>query len=324
MRADQAKITVLSGGVGAARFLRGLIDIVPDASISAIVNVADDVSLHGLWVSPDLDTVMYTLADAIDQDRGWGLRDETWQAMESLGRYGTRNWFSLGDRDLATHLERTAMLSEGADLTEVTTALRKAWGVAVNILPVTNDAVSTKVTLADNNEEISFQEYFVGRQHDVPIESVRFDGIDAAHATEQALDALHSADVVIIAPSNPIVSIAPVLGVPGVLEALQASSATRVAISPIVAGEALKGPAAAMLKELGHDSDAVGVAQMWADVIDVLLIDDRDAALASRVAAHHVVPYVTDTVMANPTRRRSVARSALSAANLRINNPRHR
>ena len=316
MNADP-KIAVLSGGVGAARFLRGLIDIVPGASITAIVNVADDTNLHGLWVSPDLDTVMYTLADAIDEERGWGLRNETWRAMEALGRYGERNWFSLGDRDLGTHLQRTAMLSEGANLTEVTARLGTAWDVEVNILPVTNDPISTRVTRADNGEEISFQEYFVGLQHDVAIKSVRFEGIESAQATQSVCEALHNADVIIIAPSNPVVSIAPVLGVPGVSEALRSSSANRIAVSPIVGGNALKGPAAAMLRELDHRSDAVGVAAMWADVVDVLLIDDRDAHLAAQVNQHGIIPYVTDTIMANPTRRRSVARAALAASNLR-------
>lgn len=313
---DLDKIVVLCGGVGAARFLRGLIDVVPDASITAIVNVADDMELHGLWVSPDIDTVIYTLADAIDPGRGWGLRNETWNAMEALGRYGDRDWFSLGDRDLGTHLQRTALLAEGASLTDVTVGLCKAWDIGVQVLPVTDDRISTRITRADNGEQISFQEYFVGLQHDVPVSKIEFDGIEKARPTDLVLHALTDADLLLVAPSNPLVSIAPVVGVPGVTEALRTSQATRVAISPIVGGKALKGPAANMLSELGHRVDAAGVASLWSPIIDMMLIDDHDSAIAADVAGSGVVPYVTDTVMADPDRRRAVASAALTAAQL--------
>lgn len=311
-------IVVISGGVGAARLLRGLIDIVPARSVTAIVNVADDMELHGLSISPDLDTVMYTLADAIDPERGWGLVDETWNAMEALGRYGSRNWFSLGDRDLGTHMQRSAMLAEGATLTEATAALRNAWDVEVKILPVTDDPVSTRITRDDTGETIAFQEYFVGLKHAVPVSAVTFEGIDTARPTPQVTQAIATADLVIVAPSNPVVSIAPVLQVPGIAEALDESPATRVAVSPIVGGHALKGPAADMLTSLGHRCDAAGVAAMWSDHVDILLIDDADAALAHAVAAAGVVPYVTDTIMATPARRQAVARSTLSAAVLPV------
>ena len=311
-------IVVISGGVGAARLLRGLIDVVPGSSITAIVNVADDLELHGLSISPDLDTVMYTLADAIDPDRGWGLRDETWNAMETLGRYGDRHWFSLGDRDLGTHMHRSAMLEEGATLTDATEALRKAWDIEVNILPVTNDRVSTRVTRADTGENISFQEYFVGLQHAVPVASVAFDGIEQARPSSEVSKALEDADVLIIAPSNPLVSIAPVLEIPGVAKAIEASTASKVALSPIVGGNALKGPAADMLISLGHRCDAAGIAALWEPYIDVLLIDDADASLAHDVANEGVVPFVTDTIMQGTTRRAAVARSTLTAADLSI------
>jgi len=317
--AEVGRIVVLCGGVGAARFLRGLVDVVTEASsITAIVNVADDMELHGLRISPDLDTVMYTLADAIDPGRGWGLRDETWQAMEALGRYGENDWFSLGDKDLATHLQRTTMLAEGSTLTEVTAALRTAWDIDVDIIPVTDDPVSTRVTRSDTGEEISFQEYFVGLQHEVPVSAVRFQGIERARPTPETLRALESADVIIIAPSNPMVSIAPVLDVPGVADAVMATQAPRIAISPIIGGQALKGPAADMLASLGHRVDAAGVAALWSDLVDVMLIDDMDASLATAVSSCQVVPYVTDTIMADPKRRASVARTALAAAQLRI------
>jgi LPPG:FO 2-phospho-L-lactate transferase len=314
---NEPNIAVICGGVGAARFLRGLIRVVDPANVSAIINVADDMVLHGLSISPDIDTITYTLADAIDPERGWGLRDETWRAMESLGRYGDRAWFSLGDQDIATHLQRTARLAEGASLTEVTAEIAAAWDVGVRLLPVTNDPVSTQVTRADTGEEISFQEYFVGTQHGVPISNVRFAGIENAVVTSAVERTIRSADVVIVAPSNPIVSIAPVLEIPGVRAALRERRGACVAISPIVGGEALKGPAANMLHELGHDATAAGVADLWKDDIDVLLLDDVDAHHSQAVAAHGVIPYVTDTIMASPERSGALARATLSASELR-------
>ncbi len=313
---DPSPIVVISGGVGAARFLRGLIDVVDPTMVTAIVNVADDMELHGLNISPDLDTVTYTLADAIDAERGWGLRDETWNAMGALGRYGDRNWFSLGDKDLATHLERTAMLAEGATLTEATAKITKSWEVPVSILPVSNDRISTFVTRADTGEEISFQEYFVGEAHSVEISAIRFDNIENANVTPEVLDAIANAQRVIIAPSNPMVSIAPVLSVPGLTEALAKSTAPTVAISPIIGGQALKGPAANMLSQLGHSPSVVGVAELWAELVDTMLIDDTDAASASAVASTGTVPFVTDTIMATPQRRAKLARAALSASGL--------
>ena len=310
-------IAVLCGGVGAARFLRGLIDVTDAASVTAIVNVADDMVLHGLSISPDIDTVIYTLADAIDPERGWGLRDETWAAMAALERYGDRNWFSLGDKDLATHLQRTARRQEGATLTEVTAEISESWDIDVSILPVSNDTISTFVTRQDSHEEISFQEYFVGLQHGVPVSAVRFDGIERANVTPEALDAIVSADVVVVAPSNPIVSIAPVLAVPGVMLALEDRVGPTVAISPIIGGEALKGPAANMMAELGHSADVSGVAELWKDVIDILLIDDADAMHSAAVAQLGVTPFVTDTIMKTPERRARLARATLSAARLK-------
>ncbi len=315
---SSSTITVICGGVGAARFLRSLIRVVDPALVTAIINVADDMVLHGLSISPDIDTVTYTLADAIDPERGWGLREETWRAMEAIRRYGDGDWFSLGDQDLATHLHRSGRLADGATLTEVTREIANSWDIGVTLLPVSNDSISTHVTRADSGEEISFQEYFVGERHGVPISSVRFDGIENASITEEADRAIRTADTVIVAPSNPIVSIGPVLAVPGVQNALAASSAPCVAISPIIGGQALKGPAANMLAELGHSPTAVGVAELWSDLIDVLLVDDDDASLSLDVAATGVTPYVTDTIMATPERGARLAASTLSAAQLRI------
>jgi LPPG:FO 2-phospho-L-lactate transferase len=307
-------VVVICGGVGAARYLRGLLTVVPASSVTAIVNVADDMVLHGLNISPDLDTIMYTLAGEIDPERGWGLRNETWAAMETLGRYGDRNWFNLGDRDLGTHLHRTGRLSEGASLTEVTAELAAAWELGLALLPVSDDPIRTMVTTASDGAEIGFQQYFVGQQHSVPISAVRFADIERARPTTQVLRALADADAIVVAPSNPIVSIAPVLDVPGVRQAIIDSPAKSVAVSPIIGGAALKGPAANMLTELGHEASAVGVAALLAPLIDTLVIDDADAGLAQSVADHGVIPWVTDTIMSGPERSARLAATTLAAA----------
>ncbi|MGH9185652.1 MAG: 2-phospho-L-lactate transferase, partial [Acidimicrobiales bacterium] len=233
-------ITVLAGGVGAARFLTGLVRVVRPEDVTAVVNVGDDVVLHGLHVSPDLDTVTYTLAGAINHETGWGLAAESWQAMDTLARYGGDDWFRLGDRDLGTHLYRTGRLGRGADLATVTAEIAAGWGLRLRLLPVTNDRLRTMVDVAGEGE-IDFQEYFVHRRHAVPITSVRFDGADTSGPAPGVLDAIAGAEVVVIAPSNPIVSIGPLLAVPGVAEAVAARQAQTVAVSPIVAGAALKG-----------------------------------------------------------------------------------
>ena len=236
--------------------------------------------------------------------------------MESLERYGDRNWFSLGDRDLATHMQRTARLGEGATLTEVSGEIAAAWDLGVSVLPVSNDRISTFVTRKDTGEEITFQEYFVGLGHNVPISAVRFDNISSASPTPEVLTAIAGADIIVIAPSNPIVSIAPVLEVPGMLDAIAARRGPCIAISPIVGGQALKGPAAEMLGELGHRCDATGVGELWRDVVDVFVIDDEDARLGKAVCELGLTPYITDTVMATPERRARLARTVLSAAQL--------
>lgn len=302
-------IAVLCGGVGAARFLRGLVDVVPPQEVTAVVNVADDTVLHGLHVSPDIDTVIYTLAGAIDPDRGWGLVDETWHAMEQFARLGNPTWFNLGDRDLATHIVRTERLRAGHRLTEVTDHLARSWGLDVRIVPVTDDPVRTRVLV--DGSELEFQEYFVGRQHAVPIEGVRFAGIEEATPQPTALAAIEQAATLVIAPSNPIVSIGPVLGVPGVRNAVAARRATTVAVSPIVGGAALKGPAAQMLTELGQEASVVGVARMYAPVAGTLIIDTADADLADAVEAEGVRCVVTETIMSDPARAAALAATVL-------------
>ena len=308
-------VIVLCGGVGAARFLRGLVEVVDPASVAAVVNVADDTELHGLHISPDLDTVVYTLADAIDGERGWGLRDESWQAMEVLGRYGNPTWFSLGDRDLATHIVRTQRLRDGQPLSEVTGWLAQAWGVGCRILPATDERLRTMVTVDGDGapEEIGFQEYFVGRQHAVAAHAVRFDGAEGCRPAPGVLEAIASAVRVVIAPSNPIVSIEPVLAVPGIRDAVVDARDRVVAVSPIVAGAALKGPADRMLRELGHEPSVVGVARLYAPLAATLVIDRADADRAAEVEAEGLRCVVTDTIMRDVTRSSALASVVLSA-----------
>ena len=308
-------ITTLAGGVGAARLLAGLVQVVDPAELVAVVNTGDDLVLHGLEISPDLDTVTYTLAGAIDPERGWGLAGETWQAMDTLRRYGGEAWFNLGDRDLGTHLYRTARRHGGATLTEVTADIVAAWGLGLTVLPVTDDLLRTWVTVDgdDGGHEISFQEYFVGRQHSVPVSAVRFEGAERARPAPGVLAAIERADTVVIAPSNPIVSIGPVLAVPGVRDAVVARRDDVVAVSPIVAGAALKGPADRLLVELGHESSVVGVARLYAELAATLVIDDADADLAPAVEAEGVRCVVAPTVMSSATVAAALGRTVMGA-----------
>ena len=304
-------VAVLCGGVGAARLLAGLVRTVPPTDVTAIVNTADDMVLHGLTISPDLDTVVYTVAGAIDPERGWGLRDETWQAMATLERYGGATWFGLGDRDLGTHLFRTQRLAEGATLSEVTAEVAAGWDLALRIVPVTDDPLRTMITLAGSGEEVAFQDYFVARQHAVPVAAVRVAGAAEATPASGVLEALATAETVIVAPSNPIVSIGPVLAVPGVREAVTARRDRVVAISPLVGGRALKGPADRLLRELGHDDSVVGVAELYAPFAGTLVVDTADAHHADAVRAAGLRCVVTDTIMRDPD-----AASALCAVAL--------
>jgi LPPG:FO 2-phospho-L-lactate transferase len=306
-------IVTLAGGVGAARFLTGLVQVVPPHDCVAIVNVGDDVELHGLWVSPDLDTITYTLAGAIDPERGWGLAGETWNAMDSLRRYGGITWFNLGDRDLGTHLYRTHRRREGATPTEINAEITRAWGLELRVLPVTDDRVETRVTLADSGDEINFQEYFVRHHHDVAVSAVRFAGAEDARPAPGVLDAIAAADTVVIAPSNPLVSIDPVLSVPGVRGAVAARRDRTVAVSPIVGGAALKGPADRMLVELGHESSVVGVARLYRDLAAVLVVDHADAEHADAVESVGMRCVVTDTIMKSPERAAALARTTIEA-----------
>jgi LPPG:FO 2-phospho-L-lactate transferase len=300
--------------------LRALSMVTDPGGIGAIVNTGDDTVMHGLSISPDLDTVTYTLAEAIDPTRGWGLVDETWTAMAALARYtparpvGSRagsTWFNLGDRDLATHMYRTGRLHEGATLTEVTAEITRAWGLAQRILPMSDDPVHTRVNV--EGTWIEFQEYFVGRHHDVAVRAIDFAGVDQARLSAAAARCLDDADRIVIAPSNPLVSIGPILALDGVRQRLGARRDRVVAVSPIIAGTALKGPADRMLAELGHDASVVGVARLYAPICGTLIIDTRDAHLADDVRAAGMDCIVTDTIMSSPDVAAALARTTLEA-----------
>jgi LPPG:FO 2-phospho-L-lactate transferase len=309
-------IVALAGGVGAARMLSGLISVVEPGRVTAIVNTGDDTVMHGLHISPDLDTVTYTLAGAINPDTGWGRVAETWSAMEELRAYsgGRLGWFNLGDRDLGTHLFRTTRLAEGASLSQVTAEITARWELGIRLLPMSDDPVETRVVIVEDGgeeREVGFQDYFVGRHHEVPVRAIRLAGVERARPAPGVIDVIDAAEQIVICPSNPVVSIGPVLATGGIGAAVAARRDQVAAVSPIIAGRALKGPADRMLAELGHDSSVVGVARMWAPYASVLVIDDADAERADEVAAAGMRPVVAPTIMSGPDEAAALARVVL-------------
>lgn len=305
-------ILVLAGGVGAARFLEGLVQVVPPASITAVVNTGDDFTLHGLQIAPDLDIVTCTLADLIDREQGWGIAGDTDACMEWLGKLGGPTWFKLGDRDLALHIRRTAMLREGATLSEVADSFRRSLGVAVRIMPMSDDPVPTHI-LTDAGE-LHFEEYLVQRRAQDAVRGVRFVGVEQARPAPGLLEAIAAAETILIAPSNPVVSVGPILAVPGVRAALEASAAPIVTVSPIVGGAPIKGPAVPLMQAAGMAISALGVAQGYAGLIDGIVIDQVDADLAEPIRALGLRVAVTDTIMRDAAVKADLARIALQLA----------
>jgi LPPG:FO 2-phospho-L-lactate transferase len=296
--------------VGAARLLRALSDVHDPAKLTAIVNVGDDVVLHGLTICPDLDTITYTLAGLNNDELGWGLKGETWRVMEELNTLGGEAWFRLGDRDLATHLYRTQRLHDGATKTEVTAELVARHGIRVTILPVTNDPLATEFTTEVGR--LSFQEYFVRRHHDVVVQSIAFVGAEDALPTDEVMAALREARRVVIAPSNPLISIDPILQVPGVRAALRARSSEVVAVSPLINGAALKGPADRLMRELGHESTTLGVVDFYDGLVGTWIIDEADASLEAAIRERGPEVRVTTTIMADPQDARRLATAVLA------------
>jgi LPPG:FO 2-phospho-L-lactate transferase len=303
-------ITVLSGGVGAARLLRALRRHDAEVDLRAVVNVGDDLVMHGLTICPDLDTIMYTLAGVNNDELGWGLAGESWRVMHRLGELGGENWFALGDLDLATHLYRSQRLAGGATKTEVTAELVAHFSVDVRLLPVSDDDVATEFDT--DHGPMSFQEYFVRHHHDVVVRAVAVRGATTARLSEESRHALESAQRIVIAPSNPLISIDPILQVPGVREILRRRRDDVVAVSPLVEGAALKGPADRLLRELGHDADVVGVARFYQGLVGTMVIDVLDADAADAVAATGCDVRVTTTVMADPDHALALAATVRS------------
>ena len=304
-------VAVLTGGVGGARFLRGIVDVVDPASVTAIVNVGDDLEVLGLSVSPDLDSVLYALAGLADEERGWGRADETWNALATVESLGGESWFRLGDRDLGLHVVRTQALKEGTRLSAVTARLAAALGVEATILPATDEELRTWLDTA--NGSFSFQEWFVARAHRDPVDRVRFEGATDAQPAPGVLDALHEANLILVAPSNPFVSIGPILAVERIRSALKRRRVPCVAVSPLIGGLAIKGPAAGMLQRLHGGTTAAHVAGCYPGLIDALVIDEADAADADALSRAGVRPIVTHTLMRDAAARRRLAEAALDA-----------
>ncbi|PZF81784.1 2-phospho-L-lactate transferase [Jiangella anatolica] len=312
------RITALAGGIGGSRFLRGLLRAEPDAEVTVIGNTADDITLHGLHVSPDLDTVMYTLGGGIDEAQGWGRAAETHTVAEELAEYGAEApWFTLGDRDLATHLIRTRMLTAGYPLSAVTEALCDRWRPGVRLIPMTDDRVETHVVIGDDEggeKAIHFQEWWVRLHAEAPARRIVLVGAEQAKPAPGVLDAIAGADVILLPPSNPVVSIGPILAVPGIRDAVRAASAPKVGLSPIIGGSPVRGMADAALTAIGVPTTAAGVAELFADLLDGWLVDTVDEAATQQVEAAGIRARAVPLWMTDPDTTAAMARAALDLA----------
>lgn len=303
------KITALAGGVGASKLLLGLYREMDPRDLTVIVNTGDDIVLHGLTISPDLDIVTYTLAGVIDPKKGWGFRGETFHALKRLAVFGRENWFNLGDRDLATHIHRSALLAKGRSLAEAAEAIRTALGVKARILPMANEAVPTIVESSEG--PLHFQEYLVKRRAEPVVRGIRFQGVESAKPAPGVLKAIRDADRILICPSNPLISIGPILAVPGIRKALRARKRDVIAVCPIVGGKSLKGPSDKMLAQLGHQPSAAGVAKLYAGFTGVLVLDPADGHHTEAVRAAGMAAAVVPTVMRRLAQKRRLARALL-------------
>jgi LPPG:FO 2-phospho-L-lactate transferase len=311
------KVVILTGGGGGARLCAGFASELPPDDLTIVANTGDDERIRGLHISPDVDTVLYYLGGLVDWERGWGLHKESLVADERFRELvvasgvadDMQDWFTLGDRDLATHMFRTRLLEGGRTITDVTDALRRALGIEVSVLPMSDDPVRTVLRTA-SGAELDFQTYFVRNRHGDDVAGVEYRGAGDATAAPGVIDALRSAGVIVIPPSNPMLSIDPILSVPGVRDAVRSSGAIRVAVSPIVGGKAIKGPAARLLASLGHEASCVGIARIYEGLADVFVLDDVDATRASEIAMRTIV---CDTMMPGPDEAARTARSILDA-----------
>lgn len=307
-------IVVLAGGVGAARFLQGVVQLIPQEQLTVIVNTGDDRDFYGLHVSPDIDIVTYTLAGVVDETHGWGIRNDTYNTMQQLTRYGNEDWFLLGDRDLATHIHRTNLLRQGKTLSEVTDNLRTQYDLKLRLLPMSDQPVTTHIQTPIGL--LHFQEYMVKHHCADEVQGVTFVGANAARPAPGVLDAIKSAEAILIAPSNPIVSIGTILAVPGIHDALHEASGMIVAVSPIIGGAPIKGPADKLLRGLGMEVSAVGVTRCYRDFLDVMVIDNQDAHLTSEIEDLGIPTVVTDTIMRDDATKAALARRVLQSAGL--------
>ena len=310
---NSLRVTALAGGVGAARFLRGVVRVIPAVNLCVIVNTGDDDEFFGLSVSPDVDTITYTLANAVDSAKGWGLPQETHHCLEALGRYYTDTWFGLGDADLATHLFRTQQLRQGQTLSAVTAEIARKWGIEATVLPMSNDRVRTIVHTEAG--ALPFQEYFVKQRGEGLVSKVELGGIASAQPAPGVCEALRNADLVILPPSNPLVSIGPIISLPGVRAVLQETQAPVVAISPLVAGKPIKGPADKMLAGLGIEVSSLGIANLYKDFVDTFVLDEQDIVQdkmqRERLKNLGMAVIVTDTVMSDMDKSVALARMVI-------------
>ncbi len=310
-------ITVLTGGTGGAKFVDGLRQIVPQEELTVIVNTGDDMRWWGLYVSPDVDSILYVLADTLSPERGWGIKGDTFYCLQAMRQLGEPAWFNAGDRDLATHIFRTELLADGRTLAEVTSEIATRFGIKSRVLPMSNERVETRVLTPAG--DLSFQEYFVQRRYQDAVKSIRFEGSAHAKPAPGVVEAIHSAEVVLLAPSNPVTSIGPILAVPGIREALCETDARIVAVSPIVGGAAVTGPAGALMAAQGFAVSIAGVADFYRDFLDLLVVDSEDATLAadlrrSDLCRNGLRVHCAPTLMRKNEDRRALAKSVIEAA----------
>ena len=308
-------ITALAGGVGAARFLQGLVNVVPEKDITVIVNTGDDIELYSLHISPDLDIIMYTLAGIVDEEKGWGIRGDTFRCLDMLEKYGHETWFNLGDKDFATHIYRTHLLKEGFSLSEATKRLCQKLGLELKILPMTDDKFETKVATVEGT--MHFQEYFVKRKAQDEVIDVTFEGAKKAQPAPEVVDSILNADAVIICPSNPIVSIGTILSVKGIKSALEETEAKVAAISPIVGGSPIKGPADKLMRGLGLEVSAYAVADLYRAFLDTFIIDQVDQAEKERIEGLGLPVVTTNTIMRDLKDKVQLARVTLRSVGVR-------
>lgn len=307
------KVTLLAGGTGGAKLAHGFQQVLPPGDLNVIVNVADDTERFGLPVCPDIDTILYTLSGLADREQGWGVAGDTYTALGLLDRYGEEAWFRIGDADLATHVRRSRLLREGLSLADATAVMARSLGVSSHLIPATNHRLRTRI-LTDAGE-LDFQEYFVQRAQRDEVRGIRLDGVEDAAPSRAALEALESADLLVIGPSNPIVSIGPILDIPGMRDAWLAARAPRIGVSGIVAGKAIRGPAERMLASLGHESSALGVARLYDGLLDRFVVDEADAVLGPAIERElRTKVSVLPTVMRNDDDRAGLARALVTLA----------